>query len=240
MASTYQTLGNVYTIVRSLANKDSNTLTDATLLAFANKYYYLLVRELVGLGEELYAEIASTALVADQREYSLPTDDTSSTFGGGAIKIQRVEVAYDGSNWHVATHIPFTEIRTPTILDADIDSEYSKDFPKYYVKDRSLFLVPTPDSDDSVAGGNTNLRIFWIKRPNELTSSSSIPDLPKDWLAVLQEGMLYDVFRKFGRTADARDALTNWNLGVARMRELEQGIDEEEKYNLRAYPKNYR
>lgn len=240
MASVFQTLGNIYTIVRSLANKDSNTLSDATLLAFANKYYYLLVRELVGLNEDLYAEIASTDLVANQREYSLSTDDTSTTFGGGAIKIQRVEVTYDGSNWYIAKHIPFNDILTPTILDADIKNEYSKTRPKYYFKDRSIFLIPTPESTDDVAASNANLYIFWTKRPNELTGTSSIPDLPKDWLAVLQEGILYDVFRKFGRTTDARDALNNWHLGIAKIRELEQGLDEEQKYNLKTYPKNYK
>lgn len=240
MASVYQTLGNVYTIVRSLANKDSNTLTDATLLAFSNKYYYLLVRELVGINEDLYAEISAGDLVANQREYVLPIDNTTGSgqngiYGGGAIKIDRVEISPDNSNWYVANHIPFNSITTPTILDSDISNIYSSTSPKYYFKDRSVWLVPTPTI--SVVNG---IRIFWIKRPDELASSSSIPDLPKDWLSILQEGILYDVFRKFGRTADARDALTNWNIGIAKIKELESDIDQEQKYNLTTVKKNYK
>lgn len=240
MASVYQTLGNIYTIIRSLSNKDSTTLSDATLLAFSNKYYYLLVRELIGLREDLYAEISSGDLVANQREYVLPIDNTTGTgnngiYGGGLIKIDRVEIAYDGSTWEVVKHLPFDDILTPTILDADIVAEYSTSNPKYYFKDRSVWIVPTPTA--AVSGG---IRIFWVKRPDELSAASSIPDLPKDWLAILQEGVLYDVYRKFGRIAEARDALNNWNIGLAKMKEMEQGVDQEQQYILRNYPKNYK
>lgn len=240
MASTFQSLADVYTVIRTLANKDSTTLSDATLLPIANKYYFLMIREIVGLREELYAEISSTALVQNQKEYVLPTDATTSPFGGGLIKIQRVEVAYDGSNWKVAEHLPFTDITTPTILASDVDEQYSKSFPKYYVKDRSIWLVPEPDSGDSVGAGNTNLYIFWIKRPGELTAGTSVPDLSKDWLAILQEGILYDVFRKFNRISDARDALQNWQIGIQRMKELEQDIDEDQKFIMKTIYKNYR
>lgn len=240
MASNWQTLNNIYSIVRSLSNKDSTTLSDATLLSFSNKYYYLLIRELVGLNEDLYAEISSADLVVDQREYVLPIDDTATTYGGGLIKIQRVEMSYDGSDWLVVQSMPFSDVLTPTILDSDIDDEYSKDSPYYYFKDRSIWLVPTPDSSDDVATSNANLRIFWTKRPSELASSSSIPNLPKDWLAILQEGILYDVFRKFGRIAEARDALNNWHVGIAKIKELESNIDVEQKLNMRVYPKNYK
>lgn len=240
MASTWQTLGNVFTVIRSLANKDSTTLSDSTLLPLANKYYFLMVRELIGLNEDLYAEISSDDLVADQREYPLPTDSTSTPYGGGAIKIMRVEVTYDGSNWKVAEPIAFNSIETPTILDADIDQYFTKDFPRFYFKDRSVFLMPTPDSGDDVAASNEGIRIFWTKRPGELVATSDLPDLPKDWLAVLQEGILYDVFRKYNRTTDARDALQNWNIGVLRMKELEQGINQEEMPRLGVKYKNYR
>lgn len=239
MASTFQTLGDIYTIIRSLANKDSTTLPDATLLPIANKYYYLMLREIIGLREEFYAEISSADLVSAQKEYQLPEDSTSTPFGAGLIKIQRVEITYDGTNWRVAEHIPFTQVTTPTILAADVDQYYDKVYPKYYIKDHRLWIMPEPDSTDDVGSGNANLFIFWIKRRGELTSSTSIPDLPKDWLGVLQEGMLYDIFRKFNRTNDARDALQNWQVGIQRMRELEQELDEEQKYNLRTVYKNY-
>lgn len=239
MASSWQTLANVLTVVRTLSGKDSTTLTDATLLPIANKYYFLMVRELIGLNEDLYAEISSTDLVLNQREYSLPTDDTASTYGAGLIKLQRVEVSYDNSTWQVADSIPFSDIKTTTILDSDISNHYNISNPKYYFKDRSVWLVPTPGSGDYTTAGNANLRIFWVKRPNEMTATSAVPDLPKDWLSILQDGILYDTYRIYGRLDDARDSKENWQIGLNRMKELEQNINREESLSLKTIYKNY-
>ena len=242
MASVFQTLNSAYTLVRSLANKDSNTLTDATLLPIANKYYYLLVRELVGLNEELYANISTADLVANQTEYVLPIDDTASTYGGGLIKILRVEVTHDGSTLYVAKPIDLSNQTNPIIYSATtgpsvavINQDYDVTAPKYAFLDRSLWLFPIP-----TAAVTNGLRLFLVERPNELTSSSSIPDLPKDWLSVLQEGMLYDIFRKFGRTSDARDALNNWQIGITRMKELEQAVNQEQRFEMKTVYKNYK
>jgi len=240
MSATYQTLSNIFTLVRNLSNKDSTTLTDVTLMPIANKYYYLMIRELIGLSEEFYAEISSAALVLNQREYVLPVDDTATTFGGGLIKILRVEASYNNTNWYVGTPTSLQNIRTPITLDVDVNRYNTQANFKYYYLDGSLFLEPVPDSDDYTTVGNTNLKIYWVKRPNELASASNIPDMPKDWLSVLQEGILYDVFRMFGRTAEAADAKQNYYGMVGRMRELEQTINENERLILRPYPKNYK
>lgn len=245
MPSSYQTLSNVYTDVRGLSGKDSTTLPDTVLLPIANKYFSLLVRELIGLNEDIYAEISSTDLESDQREYALPIDDTTGAgdngiYGGGLIKLLRVEISYDGTNWMVADPISLQEMNNPTMLDSDINASFSQGDPKYWFKDRSVWVAPIPVSTDDVAEDNNNLRIYWIKRPNEMTSSAAVPGIPKDFLGILSEGMLYDIYRRFGRTSDARDALQNWHLGIAKMRELEQNIDTEQVYRMRAITKNYK
>lgn len=239
LASSWQTLSNVFTVIRDISNKDSTTLPDTVLIPLANKYYFQIVRELVDLREELYCEISYTDLVASQREYMIPTDDTDSPYGGGAIKLHRVEVSYDGTNWEVAKHIPLTMITTPTVLDSDIDIAFDKGSPRYYFKDRSLFLLPPPDSTDDVAASNGNLYIYWVKRPDELTSSTNIPDLPKDFLGILQEGILYDVFRKLGKVVESRDALQNYHVAIEKMKSLEQNIDTEQKTRLHNIFKDY-
>ena len=242
MASSWQTLSNVYTVVRSLSNKDSTTLSDATLLAFANKYYYLIVRELVGLNEEFYANICVADLVANQTEYALPIDSTSTPYGGGFIKILRVEVSHDATNWYVAKPMDLTNQTNPIIFSsatgptvATINQDYSSTTPKYAFLDKSIWLYPIP-----TAAVTSGLRTFFIERPDELTSGTSTPDLPKDWLGILQEGMLYDVFRKFGRTSDARDALGNWNVGLAKMKESEQVVNQEQRFNMKSVYKSYK
>lgn len=241
MAASYQILNNVFSDVRYLSGKDSTTLTDANLLRLANKYYLLMVRELVDLNEDLYAEISSSDLVASQREYVLPTDNTSSTYGGGMIKMQRVEVNFSGGSdgWRVADPISLQQIPTTTVLDADINTEFNTSSPKYWFKDRSLWLAPVPSSADAVTAGNAGLYMYWIKRPNELTSTSDIPDIPKDFLSVLSEGMLTDVFRKYGRINDSDRAKSNWESGLANMREKEQAPDTETPLIFMAARKNY-
>lgn len=239
MPSAYQTLQNVYDDVRFNCGKDTNTLTNAELLRLANKYYALMVRELVDLNEDLYAQISSTALVANQREYPLPTDSVS-TFGGGLIKLQRVEISFDGTNWYVADPLSLQEISSPTTLDADINRQFQKASPRYWFKDRSVWIAPIPGSGDSVAANNTNLRIYWIQRKNELTAVGDIPEIPKDFLNVLVEGMLVDVFRKFGRTTDMRIAQQAWTAGIEKMRALEQAPDSEQPFYFIAAKKNYK
>lgn len=238
MASTYQTLTDVYADVRFAVSKDSTTLPDAQLLRLANKYYALLIRELIDLNEDLYAEIGSTDLVANQREYPLPAD-SASTYGGGLIKLQRVEVSYNGSMWYVAHPLSLQEIPGPTILDADLNLQFSSASPRYWFKDRSLWLAPVPSSTDSVAPGNANLRIYWIKRKNEMTSTADIPSIPKDFLNVLVEGMLGDVFRHFGRLTDMKIAENRWDTGIAKMREMEQSPDQEQQLVFKGARKNY-
>jgi len=196
-----------------------------------------MVRELVDLNEDLYAEISSANLVANQREYTLPTDNTSSTYGGGLIKLQRTEVNYDGSSggWRVADPMSLQEIATATILDADINSTFDKSDPKYWFKDRSVWLAPVPDA--AVTNG---LYIYWIKRPNEMASSAAIPEIPKDFLNVLTEGMLMDVYRKYGRVAEAKQSQALWEAGIANMREKETAPDLEQPFIFQASRKNYK
>lgn len=233
MASTYQTLGNIYDDVRSLANKDSTTLTDATLLPIANKYYGLMVRELIGLNEDLYGEIATIDLVDGTYIYALASDDTSSTFGGGVIKIERVEITYDSTNFRVMRPIELSDIPLPITVN-NLNLIYSTISPVYFYREASLYIAPVPSSN--ITAGIT---YYFTERPDELTSSASIPDMPKDFLSVLSEGMLYDVYRKFGRTSDARDALNNWHIGLAKMKELEQNIITDKPLVMKTLPKRY-
>ena len=197
-----------------------------------------MVRELIDLNEDLYAEIGTTDLVANQREYPLP-GDSSSTYGSGLIKLQRVEVSYNGSTWYVASPISLQQIAGPTILDADLNLQFDRSAPKYWFKDRSLWLAPVPGSTDSVAASNGNLRIYWIKRKNEMTATTDIPSIPKDFLNVLVEGMLTDVFRHFGRLNDMKLSEAKWNTGLAKMREMEQAPDQEQQLVFKGTRKNY-
>lgn len=227
MAATFQTLANIYSDVRYNAGKDSTTLVDADLLRIANKYFGLIVRGLVDINEDLYAEIATTDLVANQKEYPLPTD-SASTYGGGLIKVLRTEVSYDATNWYRALPVNLDNQKQSIYGSsvATINQEFSKSAPKYAIFDRSLWLLPVPESTDAVSPGNAGLISFWVKRPNEMTATTDIPEMPKDFLSILTEGMLIDVYRKYDKVAQADRARLNFNNMLAQAKLSETNIDE--------------
>ena len=227
MSSSFQTLADIYADVRYIAGKDSNTLIDADLLRISNKYYLTIVRELVGLNQDLYGEISTTDLVADQKEYPLPVDATdaysnNAPYSGGAIKVLRAEVSYDHTNWYQAKPIDLDNQNFALSSSTSVvNGNFDKSFPKYALWDRSLWLFPIPTSSDYVSTSNAGLRIFWVKRPAEMTATTDIPDLPKDFLSILSEGMLCDVYRKYGKIAESDRSRLNFNNMLQDMKRLE-------------------
>lgn len=217
MPSIWQDVLDLQTDIRYRCNKDSTTLTSSDLLRLINKWYFWAVRELIESGSDLYTQVSSTALVPNQREYPLPIDNADGTgvkpYGGGLIQIKRVEVSYDNTNFFLADEIEYTDQANTFTAGVNgtgvalIDSATNRASPKYYFMDRSIWLVPLPLTGDSGTGvNNTNLRIWWIQRPKELSLTTDIPNLPKDCLNILVEGPASDVFKRYGRASEANAA----------------------------------
>ena len=184
MAASYQTLSQALVELRYTLGKDTNTLSDANLLIVANKYYTWIVRELNDV-ENVNGQISKADLVDGQQEYLLPTDDTDATgdydYGGGFMQLLRVEVALDGTNWKVAKKITGMKHPFPVSNDTYDNYVYTTATPAYWRFQNSMFFLPFPGKD--VTAG---VKIFWIKRPAELTATSDIPKLDKEFLMILQ------------------------------------------------------
>lgn len=213
-------------------------MPDATLLPVANRRYLEMVREIVSLDDSWYAAIETQDFTVDDGTYTIKVDDTASTFGAGAIKVIRAECTYDGTNWVVAQPITRQELSILGIAlgsdtDADLD-EFSESYPRYYHFGGSIKIMPVPNTTRT-----SGLRIFHIARPNELTSSSSIPDFPKDFLGVLCDGMLYDFYRQFTRMVEAREAKQDWFNGLANMKLLMSDRDTNSPPILKKRRQNY-
>ena len=185
-----------------------------------------MVREIAESGQDLYGEIAVTDLVEDQREYPLPIDDTSSAYSGGSIKLIRVEVSYSGADadWKVCQSTDLDMIASP-LIETKILEVFNKSNPFYAEFDRSIWLLPRPDSSDDVAASNANLRLFYVKRPDEMTAGSDIPDVPKDFLNILSAGIKSDVLESLGRINESRAAKNEFFslLKQAKMLETQEG-----------------
>ena len=195
MASIYETIGNVFTDIRTSVGKDSNTLTDASMYIMANKYYLWMLKEL-NQAEYISGEISTTNLVANQQEYSLPVDGTAPT-SGGYTDVLRVECALDGTNWYVANKIDFLSNPLPTIGNSPYE-QYTTSNPKFGYFDDSMFIYPTP-----LVAVTNGLKFFYVKRPNEIDGTTDIPEMPRDFLMVLGQFIRSDVLTILGRTQES-------------------------------------
>lgn len=224
MASALQTLQNVYDDVRyrtgtGTTSSDTGVVSDATLLRIANKYFFKMVGAVVETNEDIYAEIGTFNLVANQREYTIPTDETTSTFAGGAVNWQvlRVELKLDGTNWRVARPLDRTNISSPE-NESDITSRFSNADPAYTAFDNSIFIY-----SGTISAVTTGGRIFYIKRPSEITAgtdvlSSAVYMMGKEFYDILSIGMSGDIYERFGQLTQKENALGHFNEGLELMK----------------------
>lgn len=92
--------------------------------------------------------ILTTDLVASQQSYALPM---------GTLKVKRLEMTYDGTNWRKVHPIDVNEIAHATDT-TNIADNFSQDNPYYDLQSGQLMLYPIPDA--AVTGG---LKI-WTER----------------------------------------------------------------------------
>lgn len=92
--------------------------------------------------------ILTTNLVANQQDYALPTN---------TIKVVRLEITYDGTNWHKVSPMDINQESSPTDTTT-INNDFEKSEPYYDLRGGSIFLYPIPDTN--ITGG---LKI-WIDR----------------------------------------------------------------------------
>lgn len=222
----YRTLADVGTDVRFRTGMDSTSFTDTNLIWTANKYFRIILRHLIGLKEDFYAEISTASLVTNQQEYSLPAEASATPWGGGAVKILRIEVAYDDptndNNWRVADPLVWSQIAGPTNNVSNIADQFDTAAPKYAIYDKSLFLFPVPE-----AASTDGIRMFYIKRPGEMTATSNVPELTVDFLDTMGIGISIDIYESLQRREDMADSIARFNGRLAEMKQQEQGLAEE-------------
>lgn len=101
--------------------------------------------------------IATTSLVANQQDYPLPT---------GIIKVKRLEISYDGTNWYKAT--PFdTGERSEPLDSTSLTADFSTSKPYYDIFQNSIFLYPTPTANSSAG-----LKIWYDRAFTDFTWTS--------------------------------------------------------------------
>lgn len=95
----------------------------------------------------------TTNLVANQNDYALPST---------ILKLDRVEVTYDGTNWYEAT--PLDPAQRSDVLKS---SDFAQSQPYYDVNGSSIIVYPTPATNVS-----NGLKIFIDRAVTAFTFSS--------------------------------------------------------------------
>lgn len=154
------TLGDVANKARALTHSDTSTYLAANLLIDINIWYQKIVSMIFESQDDTDFDdqrntnypIVTTPLVAGQRDYSMPVSET-------VLKIKRVDITYDGSNYYRATPfddgVPQWGMGNPT----NEDTNMIKQAPRYDIKYNSLFIYPLAIASDVSAGAQ--IRVEW-------------------------------------------------------------------------------
>lgn len=125
--------------------------------------------------------IATAPLVINQQDYSLPASL-------GALRVERVDVTYDGTNWRRAKPLDTNAINT-ALDTTSVSNYFSTDAPRYDLRAGSVFLFPIPTAN--VAQG---LKIYYARGPLEFitTDTTKQPGFDVAFHRIISLGAAYD------------------------------------------------
>lgn len=184
------TISEIQNQIFLLTNSTSNDFSDTDLLASVNRYYHKAVGIILRSSDSWdYDDTSNTDfpiltanLVADQQSYTLPTD---------ALKVKRVEVTYDGTNWYKAEPFDINS-RADATDTTSLSNDFTTSEPFYDIQYGSVFLYPIPTAN-STAG----LKL-WITRSiteftsGDLSTGTKEPSIDVLWHEYLALGPAYE------------------------------------------------
>ena len=163
------TLSDLRTRARARVSKSltSGTYTDAQVDADLNEGYSEMISWVVqstGIWE-FRGERSTHDLILNQNEYILPSSDF--------IQINRVEVKYYGQTaYNKADRIDDKQVDYAAFQNGYIGYG-DKSRPVYRLFDDSLFIYPSEDEQDSIAG----LSIEYTRNVTDLVTGTDVPNL---------------------------------------------------------------
>ena len=139
--------------------------------------------------------IATTPLVASQRDYSFPASLD-------ILKIKRVDVTYDGSTYYQAQAIDSTEFGDGVGNTTTEDSNFSISSPAYDVKTNTIWVYPLATAAQVSAGAK--VRIEFFRELDDFTTADTTqePGIDRPWHELLPLGaaMKYAAMRNMENT----------------------------------------
>lgn len=190
------TIGDILNFVTLQTGVDNTIYTNANRLISCNRWLQKVVQMIMQAQDcwewddinQTDYPIATTSLVASQRDYALPASLK-------ILRLRRVDITYDGTNWYRAEPWDSTETGLGLGNDANTDNNFDKTKPYYDITNNSIFVYPMATASDVAAGAK--LRIEFQREPIEFTSSdfttgTKLPPFDAPLHSMLAWGMVYD------------------------------------------------
>lgn len=178
--------GILQRIEMTLGLPDGAITGDTTQLAYftslVNEAYYDVVTEILSSQDTWDFEdtnhsdyqIANRALIAAQRDYQLPTDFE-------ILKVKRVDITYDGTNWYQANPVDSGEFDFGMGNSAHEDEYFSETQPAYDLKGEYIWIYPLASSDQVAAGAAMRIEFVYDIAPFTASDTTKEPGTLTRW-----------------------------------------------------------
>lgn len=186
------TLSAIQQLIYNLTNSDATSYPNANMLVDLNVWYERTVMAILRSRDDWEFDdsnktdfpILTSDLVANQQDYALPA---------GCLKIQRVELAFDGVTPYKAEPIDIGMISKGT-SPTQINQWANQNRPYYDVRYGSFFVYPIPSASTS---NNTGIKI-WVARSiteftsGDLSTGTAVPGFDAPFHQLLAYGAAYN------------------------------------------------
>lgn len=207
--------GEIITLSRTLVGEDNETadLTDVHMFSMLNATYQKVNNVIDETYEKHFGQIDQTIdLVSGTQNYDLPDRDANDRTR--VVRILRIEVAYDGTNFYKSHPINVQDLPNTNF----VDTSFSTVSPAHYLLDDQLYLVPTP-----TANATNAVRIWYVQRQLPLESDGDIPSFPEQYHHILAYGVAADIMKRSGAPVLDNDDLSYADRFSA---EFNSGLDQ--------------
>jgi hypothetical protein len=147
--------------------------TDSELNTWINDSYFQMVDSIQKERWDYFIKSCLASTVANQQEYTLPTD---------FIKMTKVNMKIDGT-WRPVSPLGDADLRYVDTPADTTDQGFSAASPRYYIYKNTMGLLPVP-----TATGSQDIKIWYVYSPSELSTDSSTPDFPTIYHTNLKYG----------------------------------------------------
>ena len=165
---------------RALVNTDATQYPDANLLIDLNKWYQEVGTIILESQDDVdFDDMNNTKYpiysvdLSTNRDMQVPQSLN-------LLALKRIDIAYDGVNYYRAQAFDNASeqrgmgpLTGDAVMDAQMNSRYVKQSPRFDYKFNGLFFYPQPNAEDVAAGGKALIEFYRTVCPLSLTDSDT-------------------------------------------------------------------